>query len=71
MNGTVNSAFSTLQFIVRTATSTAALAYATDREINASGSLLGASSTDQAVRVKVQFNRPIPKRIVDERGTWI
>ncbi len=67
-----NSAYSTLQFFVRTATSTAALSYPTvsDREIQYSGDLLRASTTDAAIRIKVQFNRVIPKRIVDERGTW-
>jgi len=69
-----NTGFSTLQFFVRTATNssgcTTPLNAATDREVLSSGDLIRPGSTDNCIRLTVQFNRPIPKRIVDDRGTW-
>ncbi|MEK7594956.1 MAG: hypothetical protein AAB436_04945 [Patescibacteria group bacterium] len=73
-NGATNSAFSTIQFFVRTAVNssgcTTPLNAATDKEISASGEFIRPSSTDNCVRITAQFNRPLPKRLVDERGTW-
>ncbi|MBL8121465.1 hypothetical protein JNM87_01815 [Candidatus Saccharibacteria bacterium] len=73
-NAATNTAFSTMQFYVRTATlsttCTAALNTATDREIQSSGDFIQPAPTDNCIRISVQFNRPLPKRIVDERFTW-
>ncbi len=69
-NATANTAFSTLQFLVRTAVNTAGLAAAVDQEIITPGDFIRPVSTDAAIRMTVKFNRPLPKRIFDERGTW-
>jgi len=73
-NAATNTAYSTIQFLVRTATNggscTTALNSATDREVQSSGDFIRPSSTDNCIRVTAQFNRPLPKRITDERGTW-
>ncbi len=73
-NGTTNSAFSAMQFFVRTATNssgcTTPLNSAIDKEITVNGDFIRPSPTDNCVRISVQMNRPLPKRIIDERGTW-
>ena len=73
-NGSTNSAFSTIQFFVRTATNsggcTTPLNSATDKELTNAGDFIRPGSTDNCVRITAQFNRPLPKRLVDERGTW-
>lgn len=69
-----NTAFSSMQFLVRTAVNAAGcttpLNSATDREILKSGDLIRPGSTDNCIRITVKFNRPIPKRVIEERGTW-
>lgn len=73
-NGATNTAFSNMQFFVRTAVNssgcTTPLNAATDKEIASSGDFIRPSTGDNCVRITVQFNRPIPKRITDDRGTW-
>ncbi len=73
-NGSTNSAFSTIQFFVRTAANsggcTTPLNSATDKELASSGDFIRPNSTDNCVRITAQFNRPLPKRLIDERGTW-
>jgi hypothetical protein len=77
-NGAVNSAFSTLQFIVKTAVSSdgfqtgcaAPLNAATEEEIKSSGDLVGNALGANCIRVKIKYNRPIPRRLFDERGVW-
>ncbi len=70
-NAAANTAFSTLQFLVRTAVNTAGLATAVDREIITPGDFIRPAGTDAAIRMTVKFNRPLPKRIFDDRGTWM
>lgn len=69
-----NTAFSTMQFLVRTATNsggcTTPLNSATDRELLGSGDLIRAGSTHNCVRITIKFNRPLPKRLTDDRSTW-
>ncbi len=67
-------ASSSIQFFVRTATygsdCTTALDAATDKEILNSGDLIRPASTDNCIRITVNFNRPMPKRVIDERGVF-
>lgn len=73
-NASPNTAFSALQFFVRTAVNSAGcttpLNSATDIEIKNSGDLIHTVSGGNCVRMTVKFNRPFPKRLIDERGTW-
>lgn len=73
-NAATNTAFSTVQFFVRTATNssgcTTPLNSATDKELQSSGDFIRPANGENCIRITVQFNRPIPKRINDERGTW-
>ena len=67
-------ASSSIQFLVRTATygsdCTTALNAATDKEILNSGDLIRPASTDNCIRITVNFNRPMPKKLIDERGVY-
>lgn len=73
-NASTNTAFSTIQWFVRTAVNssgcTTPLNSATDRELTSSGDFIRPGSTDNCIRITAQFNRPLPKRLSDERGTW-
>ncbi|MCX6761278.1 MAG: hypothetical protein NTY33_00315 [Candidatus Moranbacteria bacterium] len=78
-NATTNTAFSTLQFFVQTAHSSdgtqagcaTPLNAAPLNEIRNSGDLIDASVGNDCVRLTVQFNRPLPKRLFDERNVWV
>lgn len=75
-NANNNTAYSSLQFFVRTAVGSASdcttpLNNATDYEIRNSGDLIHTVPGGNCVRVRVQFNRPMPKPLIDERGTWV
>lgn len=59
-----------LEFFVRTAATQGGLSSATDRQIQRSGDLIGAASTDQWVRVTANFRRPLPQSVLDDRKTW-
>ena len=73
-NAASNTAFSTIQVFERTAVNssgcTTPLNSATDAEITNSGDFLKPGTADNCVRFSVQFNRPLPRRPVDERGTF-
>lgn len=74
-NSTTNTAFSTMQFLTRTAaysggSCTTPLNSASDKELAKSGDLIQRASGDNCIRITVKFNRAIPKRLMDERGTW-
>lgn len=69
-----NGGLSTIRFFVRTAVNssgcTTPLNSAIDRELQNSGDYIRAGLTDNCVRITIKFIRPIPKRIIDDRGTW-
>jgi len=73
-NAATNTAFSTLQFFIRTATNssgcTTPLNSASDKELRFSGDYIDPASGNNCIRITVKYNRPIPKRIYDERATW-
>jgi len=77
-NGAINSAFSSLQFIVKTAISSngsqsgcaTPLNAASEEEIKNSGDLVGTVFGANCIRVKIKYNRPLPKKLFDERGVW-
>ncbi len=77
-NGATNTASSTLQYLVGTAVSSNGLLSgcgtpldnATYHEITKSGDVLSTVAGANCVRVKIQYNRTLPRRLFDERGVW-
>ncbi len=78
-NATTNTAYSTIQFFVQTAHSSDStkagcatpLNAATLNEIRNSGDLIDASTDSNCIRLTAQFNRPLPKKLYDERNVWV
>jgi hypothetical protein len=74
-SGAVQSgATSPIRFFVRTAVNSSGcstpLNNAVDREVLSSGDLIRPGSADNCIRITVRFNRALPKRIMDDRGTY-
>ena len=73
-NQPTNTAFKVLQFFVRTAqggTCSTALASAPWQEIQNSGDSIRPVPNANCAQVAVHFNRAMPKKLYDDRGTWI
>ena len=73
-NATTNTALSTMQFYVKTAVNSGGcavpLANAIWQEVKSSGDLIRTVSGANCAKISVHFNRPFPKRLTDDRGTW-
>jgi len=74
-NSTTNTAFSAMQVLVKTAINsggcTTPLKNASWVEVRNPGDLIRAIPGANCAKVSIHFNRPLPKRLTDERGTWI
>lgn len=74
-NGVVNTAFKPMQFYVKTAVNNSGcatpLAAAQWQEIQNSGDNIRAVSGANCVKIAVHFNRAFPRKLFDDRGTWI
>ncbi|MBI3888453.1 hypothetical protein HY311_01525 [Candidatus Nomurabacteria bacterium] len=73
-NGVTNTAFKAMQFFVKTAVNSSGcsgpLAAASWQEIQNPGDNIRAVSGANCVKVAVHFNRAMPKKLADDRGTW-
>jgi hypothetical protein len=73
MVGNIN-ATSSIRFLVRTATNsgdcTTPLNSATDKELLNSNDFIRPATTDNCIRITVRFARPMPKKIMDDRGVF-
>ena len=60
-----------LEISVQTASTQGGLSSATERRIYRNGESIRAGVSDKWIRITVDFTRPIPQQIYDERKTWV
>lgn len=60
-----------LEISIRTSSSQGGLATATEKRIYRNGDPIRAGADEKWIRVYINFTRPIPQQIYDERKTWV